>query len=940
MKLDPMKKRTRDQLQHGIAGVTLLAFLLTQLVWPLPAFGRDTLRQQPSKENKSGLEELTEKLKKKEKSSSVHSAIRRSTVDSIWKMRENSRTPARELVPKFPPKTTNPAPQVAAGMEEDDGIPKGIMEKLIRSYGKEQAAVIVHEVRESVLSLGEPLSEKRTRQIAHRIEPLTPWVIFKKDDPTSIPETPTPVRKIALLGNVLFPAVALIQGSLIPLIGWALFNLVVLVYTGINYYFLMEEGPYGVVTDKGLKKVILIKKRSGDQTQTRKAVSKAVYISLHPKHPDYVAEAFAMLRLIEEKVILSNPVYSVMLSSWANKKLVGEDRETPEFLLRFIDNLPDWFFSDYQSRDLRHRADKWYVDALAWLGRKRLQPGEYRRTLHSDACGVILAQLLYVLHGKNVQRTYRTLLQIGEGDPITEPFEGIAVPIYVGFDQGIAERIRDLLFENRNPGEAVKLLMRQPHHLVSEYMDFIQESQHAQPLQGRPDTAELSERFLSLVVTQPERMESEGHDTQRPAAAVPHDERIGETGSLEERLAEVRSNPDYERVVESALKEQSFAPLYQWAVNLERSLGLVGMERLLAEIEGAIPAPYDDDVPSPSELNDMVFGLYLSAAIQVQAERGYLDNAKRLVELAIAWATPDEALQRDAHYSYEDEEWRRVRPRAAMVSRVLDPGIRTWLGFSAGTADLSQMLDRRVTEYSGWISGVSPELFTRSAEAVRLEKEFADLAEKLQDSEGLFTLRTQTHGSHPPSIPELAESYLFLNEKVGRADLQNYVSHLSSALLRDVNLGQSTAGLEEQRQTIRSRMQESLGALGKQAPQGTAPVIIGPLLQEMDSRSRFLAGLEEQGIYLYDREDKVSLISRIITNHPEARLLRFAGLEEETRELLPLASYVGMTIEARWPPNGLLSLISQMTGLEETFLKTQADFQEFQAALEALSSGA
>lgn len=148
------------------------------------------------------------------------------------------------------------------------------------------------------------------------------------------------------------------------------------------------------------------------------------------------------------------------------------------------------------------------------------------------------------------------------------------------------------------------------------------------------------------------------------------------------------------------------------------------------------------------------------------------------------------------------------------------------------------------------------------------------------------------------------------------------------------------ARLSQERQAIRSHMQESLEALGRQGPEGVAPIIIGPLLQEVDSRSRFLAGLEEQGIYLDDGKDKVSLFTRIITQHPEARLLRFAGLEEETRELLPLASLAGMTLQAAWPTHGLLSVISQITGLEEFFLQTQADFQGFQADLKALSSGA
>jgi len=49
-------------LCDSIAGFTLLAFLLTQPAWPLPASTHDALRQEPPTQNRSGLEELKTKL--------------------------------------------------------------------------------------------------------------------------------------------------------------------------------------------------------------------------------------------------------------------------------------------------------------------------------------------------------------------------------------------------------------------------------------------------------------------------------------------------------------------------------------------------------------------------------------------------------------------------------------------------------------------------------------------------------------------------------------------------------------------------------------------------------------------------------------------------------------------------------------------------------------
>lgn len=49
-------------IDKGIAGFALLAFVLSQLTWPLRVSAQDTLRQQPSAENKSGLEELEVRL--------------------------------------------------------------------------------------------------------------------------------------------------------------------------------------------------------------------------------------------------------------------------------------------------------------------------------------------------------------------------------------------------------------------------------------------------------------------------------------------------------------------------------------------------------------------------------------------------------------------------------------------------------------------------------------------------------------------------------------------------------------------------------------------------------------------------------------------------------------------------------------------------------------
>ena len=49
-------------IKQGITGFTTFAFLMTQLAWPLSAFARNNLRQEPPPENKSGLEELAKEL--------------------------------------------------------------------------------------------------------------------------------------------------------------------------------------------------------------------------------------------------------------------------------------------------------------------------------------------------------------------------------------------------------------------------------------------------------------------------------------------------------------------------------------------------------------------------------------------------------------------------------------------------------------------------------------------------------------------------------------------------------------------------------------------------------------------------------------------------------------------------------------------------------------
>lgn len=60
----PRKRFAR--CQYGIAGVTLISFLLTQLAWPLPISAQEMLRQQPPAENRSGLEELKTKFRAKQ----------------------------------------------------------------------------------------------------------------------------------------------------------------------------------------------------------------------------------------------------------------------------------------------------------------------------------------------------------------------------------------------------------------------------------------------------------------------------------------------------------------------------------------------------------------------------------------------------------------------------------------------------------------------------------------------------------------------------------------------------------------------------------------------------------------------------------------------------------------------------------------------------------
>ncbi|GEM_PF-4886144 len=62
MRPDKVIKLPKYLTRQGVAGFTTLAFLVTQLSWPLPVSAQDTLRQEPIPESKSGLEELKAKF--------------------------------------------------------------------------------------------------------------------------------------------------------------------------------------------------------------------------------------------------------------------------------------------------------------------------------------------------------------------------------------------------------------------------------------------------------------------------------------------------------------------------------------------------------------------------------------------------------------------------------------------------------------------------------------------------------------------------------------------------------------------------------------------------------------------------------------------------------------------------------------------------------------
>ena len=65
MRHDNQDNVPKNLVRQGMAGFTLLVFLLTQAVWPLPVAAWDTLREQSPSESKSGLEGLKSKLQGK-----------------------------------------------------------------------------------------------------------------------------------------------------------------------------------------------------------------------------------------------------------------------------------------------------------------------------------------------------------------------------------------------------------------------------------------------------------------------------------------------------------------------------------------------------------------------------------------------------------------------------------------------------------------------------------------------------------------------------------------------------------------------------------------------------------------------------------------------------------------------------------------------------------
>lgn len=152
-----------------------------------------------------------------------------------------------------------------------------------------------------------------------------------------------------------------------------------------------------------------------------------------------------------------------------------------------------------------------------------------------------------------------------------------------------------------------------------------------------------------------------------------------------------------------------------------------------------------------------------------------------------------------------------------------------------------------------------------------------------------------------------------------------------------VSIG-SSAGLEE-KQIAGSRIGEFLAMVGRRAPQGMTPVVIGKFLLERDSRYRALAGLEEQGIFLH-QDSQAALFERLLERDVRAFLL--AGLEEEARQLKPLAEETGMVIRQVPPgklPELLRTLFSIATGLPEPVIQ-EMGYPQFLAGLEELASRA
>ncbi len=1046
-----MEKRPKNRTKHGIAGVTLLAFLLTQLARPIPASAWDTLRAEATAENKSGLEERLKGA--------------RSSPRELQSYGANSpKIKAPSNIPLAISKVTS------AGLEERDS--RKILSALETGTAQERIDATLSlqkKLETDPQSRSDPLMERIAQAVVQNLsfrETLKSYLRSREG------------KRFLIASALWISMVAFPIGIFAKMVG---------------FLFVLWNFPWGFILDQ-VRTIVsehLLRPMRSNQFLVRlnsaslggtlahfhiapQILAAAVYLHLRDfqsgKPLSDTDELFldsvsvgdgiksliplmedggSLLRDFAEEVpaqvaLLTSPEVKTRLhaSTYLLHAVLSNTGQISQQLAQEIPSLVEILAHDeaaiearsflkimIEDRDrayqealdaqipslenfMEHGSDKTkqtvyeVLNEMAEAGQSH-HPGRIKQILlrwkpwkDREEMRSLIEEIMSEEPGSLMEEVLLEALEELDADVAAELRRIKSSPKTAGleeqFDPKIAVAIRDALFGWKDPAKAQGLLLEQPDTLVPGYIRDIQEEWERQSQKikaGRLDQQDagvergeafdllkkgtLIEDFLLLV----ERWEGAQFDEARDVATsfrvalamrieeiegllkgyfdtwgfseadfqklrdrVPLDDQL-ELNPGQAFLAEIRSDPNLEEVIQQALERHTFEPLYQWALTREHRNRLESEATLEAEIFGG---PRREATEGNEDMPQSIL-----AAILLQKERGYPEAAQQLIDLMIAWVDPNQSLREvPAAYDARGESGRWARPEAAVVQAVYQVWTQD-IGFpiksiaevfSPRGEFLSGFMNRRSQEYTGWIPDITREKFSASAEAVKLEDEFDTLAFTLSHefkvgTEALFGLRVDAHNRTESDLTHLVGQFVS-TRLPSQLEQQEYKERLHSLLLRDRTLSKPMGTGLEEHQAIRSHMQESLEALGERAPSGITPFVIGPLFQEMDSRSRFLAGLEEQGIYLYDGKDKVSFIARIIVQHPEARFLRFVGLEEETRELLPLASRAGMTIQVAWPTHGLLSIISQMTGLEEAFLKTQADFQEFQAGLEALSSGA